>query len=162
MRIASLRPFKFLPVLGLLVACGSPEPQVAPSVSRSTDPVLNSVISSFRHACIGNAPDFSSARMKAAFASNRPMLAPGMSFLATGKPGQSCKVTVLNYGTGRAKPTVGDINALGRALQARIGGSFKPKKANSAGGAQVRVNRRSYDVFGYVGKKGHLTFNVFE
>lgn len=150
-------------LLNLIAACGGGTPQINPSTRTSTDPVLTSVIATFRNACIDSAPAFSNARMNAGVSFAQPVLVPGMMFVATGETGRSCRVTVRGYGTNRPKPTVGDVNLLGRALQARVGGTFKPKSANiGAGSAQVRVNRVNYNVFAHVGNNGDLSLSVFK
>ena len=152
-----------LVLLSMVAACGGGSPQINPSTRTSTDPVLTSVIASFRSACIESAPAFSKGHMNSGFYSAQPALAPGMVFVASGEPGRSCRVTVRGYGINRPKPTVGDVNLLGRALQARVGGTFKPKSADTgAGSAQVRVNRLTYNVFAFVGNNGDLGLSVFE
>lgn len=150
-------------LLSLVAACGGGTPQINPSTQTSTDPVLTSVIATFRNACIETAPAFSKSSVNAGLSLAQPVLAPGMTFIASGEPGRSCRVTVRGYGTNRPKPTVGDVNLLGRALQARIGGTLKPKRADTgAGSAQVRVNGVTYNVFAYVGNNGDLGLSVFE
>lgn len=154
---------KALLLFCLVTACGTSVPQINPTTRTSTDPVLTSILTTFKNACIENTPTFSETRMKSAFSANRPSLAPGMIFIASGEAGRSCRVTIRGYGKNRPLPTVGDINNLGQRLHARIGGSFKPKRADTgAGSAQVKANRKTYNIFVYVNQKGDLSLSVFE
>ena len=155
--------FRGLLIFGFLSACGSSQPQINPTTQTSNDPILVGFLSSFQNSCIENAPSFSEDSVRAAFARNQPALAPGMSFISSGEPGRSCRVTVRNYGRDRPMPTVGDINSLGRSLHARVGGTFNPKSADTgAGSAQVRVGRTTYNVFAFVGNDGDLGLSVFK
>jgi len=150
-------------ILSFVASCGTSTPQINPSTRRSTDPVLVSVVESFRNGCVRNAPSFAEEKTRSAFASYQPTLAPGMMFLASGEPGRSCRVTVRGYGIGRPMPTVGDVNSLGQTLLAQVGGSFSPKSPDTgAGAARVKVNRKRYAVFGYLSPKGDLNFSVSE
>lgn len=162
MEIRAFDPLRALSLLFLVAACGSSEPQINPTTRLSTDPVLTSVIASFKTACIGNAPAFQEAVVKAAFSSNQPYLAPGMDFIASGEPGRKCRVTVKGYGRDRPMPTVGDVNRLGQSLAARLGGTLIPKSADTgAGSAKIKANRKTYHVFGYVDPDGNLNLSVF-
>ena len=153
-----------LPLLLLISACVSSEPQIDPSTNLSTDPVLTSVLRSFEAGCIANAPTFAEANVRAAFAANQPFLGPGMAYIASGDGDGSCRdVTVKGLcGTG-PMPTVGDTNRLGQSLASRLGGSLKPKSADtSAGSAQVRRKWHTsrYNVFAFVSPDGTLTLSV--
>lgn len=162
MEIRAFASLKALSLLFLVAACGSSEPQINPTPRLSTDPMLTSVIASFETACIGNAPAFQEATVKAEFSANRPYLAPGMDFIASGEPGRKCRVTVKGYGRDRPMPTVGDVNRLGQSLAARLGGTLIPKRADTgAGSAKIKVSGKTYDVFGYVGPDGSLNLSVF-
>jgi len=144
----------------LLAACGggSNFERASPSDARSTDPILKSVIATFKAGCIDSAPQFEESRMRAGFAQNQPQLGGLMLLVATGKPGTSCFVNVNNYGTQRARPTYGDVNALARALQARTGGTLRLKTAETS--AQVQVGRKKYTVFAIVNRSGQLQLSV--
>ncbi|UWQ78140.1 hypothetical protein K3725_12525 [Leisingera sp. S132] len=147
----------------LLSACGASEPQVYETSRLSTDPVLSSVLYSFEQGCIRNAPEFSVASMRTSFAAYQPQLAPGMHFFASGEEGRKCEAAVLNYGTRRPKPSVGDINRLAEALARHTGGMLKPDIPGAgAGGAKVKVGRTTYNVSGYVSNKGRLTLMVYD
>lgn len=158
----SVKPFVALTLAtATLAACGSSTPQIDPSTRASSDPIVLSVASIFRNACVRNAPDFAEAQVRAAMQTQQPVLGPGMSFAATGKDGKSCEVIVRNYGRDRPMPTVGDVNGLARSLQAEIGGDLRPKSADAdAGSARVKADRKTYNVYGYVGKSGDLRFVV--
>jgi hypothetical protein len=155
--------FTHLPLLLLISACVSSEPQIDPSTNLSTDPVLTSFLRSFEAGCIANAPTFAEANVRAAFAANQPFLGPGMAYIASGDGDGSCRVTVKGYGRDRPMPTVGDTNRLGQSLASRVGGSLKPKSADTgAGSAQVRANGSRYNVFAFVSPDGTLTLSVFD
>lgn len=86
-----------------------------------------------------------------------------MKFFATGEAGRKCEAAVLNYGTHRPKPSVGDINQLAEALARQVGGSLKRDIPGAgAGGAKVKLGRTTYNVSGYVSNKGRLTFVVYD
>lgn len=155
--------YAHLPLLFLISACVSSDPQIDPSTSLSTDPVLTSVLRSFEAGCIANAPTFAEPDVRAAFAANQPVLGPGMAFLASGDGDGSCRVVVKGYGRERPMPTVGDTNRLGQSLASRLGGTLKPKSADTgAGSAQVRANGKRYNVFAFVGPERTLTLSVFD
>jgi hypothetical protein len=149
--------------LCLIAACVSSGPQIDPSTRLSTDPVLSGILASFAAGCIRNAPDFAEADVRAAFPANQPVLGPGMTFLVSGDGAGTCRVTVKGYGRDRPMPTVGDLNRLGEALAARLGGTLKPKSADTgAGSAQVMAGGRRYNVFAYVDGGGTLGLSVFD
>ncbi|CUJ84174.1 hypothetical protein RUE5091_00190 [Ruegeria denitrificans] len=149
--------------LALIVGgCASSSVSVSQSNALSTDPVLSSVIGSFEAGCIDNAPHFDPTRMRSGFDANQPELAQGMLFLASGKPGQSCGVTVRGYGQGRPTPTIGDLNRLGRKFAAKTGGTLRPAVAGQSQRVEVKSGRKSFDISGYVTSGGDLRFNVYE
>ncbi|VVT00541.1 hypothetical protein RV134_210139 [Roseovarius sp. EC-HK134] len=146
----------------LLAGCGTSSPQINPTTQLSNDPILNSVYAVFEDVCINSAPGFREYQMSAAFRRSQLLLASGMSFIGSSEDGQRCRVTIQNYGAGRPKPTVGDINRMGRLLQAHLGGTFSPKSADAgAGSAKVSANGQIYNVFAFVGTDGALTLSVF-
>ena len=146
----------------LLAGCETSSPQINPTIQRSSDPILNSVYAVFEDVCINSAPGFREYQISAAFRRSQLLLAPGMAFIGSGEDGQRCRVTIQKYGTGRPKPTVGDINRMGRLLRARLGGTFSPKSADAgAGSAKVSANGQRYNVFAFVGTDGALTLSVF-
>lgn len=146
---------------GLLTACGPTPPTVAPNYNQSTDPILTSLLHTFRNACIANAPDFDEHQIRASFKVHTPTLAPEMTFIASGEPGRKCAISVLNYGSNRPEPTVGDLTVLGQALQARVGGKLEPASARLSK-IDVKLGLRSFNIFAYTNKKGNLKMTVFK
>lgn len=134
--------------------------QINRSKQLSSDPLLVSVVSTFLSSCIQSAPVFAVDQMRARFADSTPALPSGMAFVATGKPGKSCKVSVRNYGSARPMPTLGDLNWLAQQLQARVGDKIKYKQNTKAGSAKVQAGRDRFNLYAFVGRKGDLSFSV--
>lgn len=146
----------------LLAGCSSTTTSLIPTSQTSEDPVLASIIQSFQHGCIENAPTFERSRVRAGFNANEPDLAQGMMFLGSGAPGRSCEVIVRRYGTNRPAPTVGDINRLARIFAANTGWAYTPAVAGKTSRATVSFGRRSFDVTGYTTRDGDLRLSVYD
>ncbi|WP_299648697.1 hypothetical protein [uncultured Tateyamaria sp.] len=145
------------------VASGTPPAPVpvAQRTALSNDDILNSLVSSFRAGCLNNAPGFDTASARKAFQANPPSLAPGMTYLSTGRPRQSCNVSVQGYGTSRPRLTRSDVVLLTQELQQRLGGDVVVSNRNpESASARLRVGRTTYRLSSFVSRQGRFSLSV--
>lgn len=131
------------------------------SANVTNDEVLNSVVASFRAGCLNNAPEFNTKSAQAAFRSNPPTLRPGMFYLSTGRPGQSCNVAITGYGTDAPGLTRSDVTVLAQDLQQRLGGDIVLSNRNpDQATVRLRIGRTTYRVSSAVSRKGRFSLSV--